>query len=228
MEKHIINNHLKYSLSKWIRWSAFIAGLILTFTHCTFNPTNKIDFNTQIKPILNKHCIHCHGGVKQNGGFSMMTREKIIAPTISGHPAIIPGNSIASEFIRRLTTTDIEERMPFEANPLGQREIDLLTQWVDEGAEWGVHWAYNAVKAIEVPKTEKALGTMNGAITTDWAKNDIDYFIAEKLTEKGLTPSPLAEKSAILRRVSLDLIGLPAPQEIADAFLQTENPISYQ
>ncbi|MFK7980213.1 MAG: DUF1549 domain-containing protein, partial [Saprospiraceae bacterium] len=227
MEKPTINSRLKYSLSAWIRWSAFIFGLILILTRCTSN-SNKIDFNTQIKPILNKHCIHCHGGVKQNGGFSMMTREKILAPTTSGHPAIIPGKPSASEFIKRLTTEDVEERMPFEANPLAQKEIDLLTQWVDEGAEWGLHWAYNSVETIEVPKTEKALGTVNGAIMTNWAKNNIDYFIAEKLTENDLTPSPSAEKQAILRRVSLDLIGLPAPKELATAFLRTENSISYQ
>ncbi len=207
--------------------ASMLIGFLFLLAQCT-NPTNKIDFNTQIKPILNKHCIHCHGGVKQNGGFSMMTREKIVAPTTSGHPAIIPGNSAASEFIKRLTAEDIEERMPFEANPLAQKEIDLLTQWVDEGAAWGVHWAYNAVKAIEVPKREKALGTLNEGITSNWAKNDVDYFIAEKLARKDLAPSPLAEKPTILRRVSLDLIGLPAPKEVADAFLRTENPITYQ
>ncbi len=205
-----------------------LLGLIFLLSQCTTNSSNKINFNTQIKPILNKHCIHCHGGVKQNGGLSMMTREKILAPTTSGQPAIIPGNPSASEFISRLTAEDVEERMPFEAHPLAQKEINVLTQWVKEGAEWGLHWAYNPVEAVAIPKIEKALGAVDGQMTTDWAKNDIDYFIGKKLAENHLSPSPLAEKSAILRRVSLDLIGLPAPKELATAFLSTQNSISYQ
>ncbi len=223
-----MKDYFKNIIPKWIILGSMLLGCVLFLNQCTFNTTPSIDFNTQIKPILNKHCIHCHGGVKQNGGFSMMTRAKILAPTDSGQPAIIPGNPSSSEFIKRLTTADLEERMPFEAASLQEPEIDLLTQWVKEGAEWGLHWAYNPVEKVTVPKTEKALGAVNGEMTTDWAKRDIDYFIAEKLAEHNLTPSPSAKKNALLRRVSLDLIGLPAPKELATAFLRTENPISYQ
>lgn len=225
MKRHIsLKNNLLFE--RVLLNSIMLFGFLFLLTQCTNH--SQIDFNTQIKPILNKHCIHCHGGVKQNGGFSMMTREKILAPTDSGYPAIIPGNPAKSEFIRRLTLEDEEERMPFESPSLSEEEITLLSQWVKEGAQWGVHWAYQPVEQVCVPKTEKALGALNGSTTPNWSKNNIDYFILEKLSENDLVPSPLAKKEAILRRVSLDLIGLPAPQELAMAFLREENPISYQ
>ncbi len=213
---------------KWGISAGALVTLLFLFNQCNFNQSEKIDFNTQIKPILNKHCIHCHGGVKQNGGFSMMTRASILAPTTSGKAALIPGNPNNSEFIKRLTAEDIEERMPFESNPLPPAEIELLTQWVKEGVEWGLHWAYNPVQKIEIPTTKKALGAVSGALASDWASNEIDYFINKKLIENDLTPSPLANKNAILRRVSLDLIGLPASKELSDAFLRKDNPITYE
>lgn len=213
---------------KWAILVGLLCAIIGLFHQCNFIQTEKIDFNTQIKPILNKHCIHCHGGVKQNGGFSMMTREKILAPTNNGKPAIIPGNPNNSEFIKRLTTEDIEERMPFESPPLPASEIELLTQWVQEGAQWGLHWAYNPVQNVAISSTEKALGNVSTNLATDWVSNEIDYFINKKLIENDLSPSPGANKNAILRRVSLDLIGLPAPQALADAFLKKDNPITYE
>lgn len=228
MSNRLIIIFLNQALPRWTITTGTLFTLLLLFNQCSLKTNNKIDFNTQIKPILNKHCIHCHGGVKQNGGFSMMTRETILTPTNSGKQAIIPGEPHNSEFIKRLTTEDVEERMPFETNPLRASEIDLLTQWVKEGAEWGLHWAYNPVQKIEVPKTEKALGTTSGEVPSNWASNEIDYFIKEKLVANDLAPSPVASKNAILRRVSLDLIGLPAPKELSIAFLRKDNPITYE
>jgi len=188
----------KKILPKWVVIGGVLIPLLFLFNQCNFNTKEKIDFNTQIKPILNKHCIHCHGGVKQNGGFSMMTRASILAPMTSGKSAIIPGDPTNSEFIKRLTAEDIEERMPFEANPLSSSEIELLTQWVKEGAEWGLHWAYNPVQKIEIPKTEKALGAVSTELASDWASNDIDYFINKKLVANDLTPSQLGKAEEII------------------------------
>ncbi len=228
MSIQLPNIFSKKILPKWVVTIGTLVALLFLFNQCNFTNKEKIDFNTQIKPILNKHCIHCHGGVKQNGGFSMMTRESIVAPTTSGKPAILPGNARNSEFIKRLTTEDVEERMPFEGNPLSSTEIELLTQWVNEGAEWGLHWAYNPVQKIEVPKRAKALGAVSAKSIVNWERNNIDYFINKKLIANDLTPSQLADKNAILRRVSLDLIGLPAPKALSDAFLRKDNPITYE
>src|SRR5882672_3029072 len=101
-----------------------------------------VDFTTQVKPIFNKNCITCHGGVRQKGGFSLLFREEALAKTKSGKFAIIPGDPGHSELIRRITLHDPEDRMPYKHDPLPQAEIDILRRWIKEGAHWGEHWAY--------------------------------------------------------------------------------------
>ncbi|HET9487084.1 MAG TPA: c-type cytochrome domain-containing protein, partial [Chryseosolibacter sp.] len=103
----------------------------------------KIDFSTQVKPILNKRCISCHGGVKQNGGFSVLFREEAVDTLESGKHAIVPGDVAHSEMIRRINERDPELRMPYKEEPLTREEINILTKWIEQGAEWGEHWAYN-------------------------------------------------------------------------------------
>lgn len=213
----------------WILIVSSLCGLLLVLNQCSLNNSPRVDFNTQVKPILNKHCIHCHGGVKQSGGLSMMTREKLLAVTDSGQKAIIPGAPHNSEFIKRLTTDDLEDRMPFEEPPLSKNEIEVLTQWVKEGAEWGLHWAYQPIEKISIPAvTEKALGAVDNQLDSNWGINNIDRFIFKQLKENKLTPSKVADKRAILRRVSLDLTGLPAPKNIADQFLNANQYKAYE
>lgn len=181
-----------------------------------FSTEKKIDYNTQVKPILNKKCISCHGGVKQSGGFSVLFREEALAKTESGKPAIIPGKPNESEFIRRLTLTDPEERMPYKHDPLPAGEIKILKNWVKQGAVWGKHWAYISVEKQTLPDED------------DWGNNDIDRFIAEKLNDEKLSPSAQADKPTLLRRVSLDLTGVPAPDVVAKTFLNDKSEKAYE
>ncbi|MDB5231877.1 MAG: hypothetical protein JWN76_2682 [Chitinophagaceae bacterium] len=179
----------------------------------------KIDFSTQVKPIINKKCITCHGGVKRESGFSLLFREEALAKTRSGKPAIVPGDPGASEMIRRLHLKDPEERMPYKHQPLSDDEINILTQWVKQGAKWGEHWAYVAVKPVEVPKAGRNLFGLLPADKWEWPKNDIDYFIYDALQKKDIKPSPPADKAMLLRRVSLDITGLPPTQSLTTQFL---------
>ncbi|GAB3702014.1 hypothetical protein GCM10027592_30940 [Spirosoma flavus] len=190
----------------------------------------RVDFNTQVKPILNKNCIACHGGVKKASGFSVLFRHEALAPAKSGKPAIIPGDADASEMIRRLTLTDHEERMPLEADPLKPEDIDILRKWIDQGAEWGDHWAYTRIEKPEVPK----IGTFWSRLgiaehqEQNWAKNEIDHFILEKVREHDLKPSPEANKATLIRRLSLDLTGIPPTEkEVAD-FMNDTSPNAYE
>lgn len=187
----------------------------------------KIDFNTQVKPLLNKKCIVCHGGVKKDGGFSILTQEEALGATQSGKPAIIPNDPEGSEFIKRLTHSDPEERMPYHEEPLNKDEIAILKQWVKEGAAWGTHWAYQPLKEIEIPKSRWLWGLLP-APRPDWVKNDIDYFILDKLKKENLTPSVEADKKTLLRRVSLDLTGLPASENLKNQFLNDNSPKAYE
>jgi hypothetical protein len=144
--------------------------IVLAITAVVIYPSDPIDYNTEVKPILNKKCITCHGGVKQEAGFSLLFEEEAFAPTKSGKPAIIKYKPEESELIRRLHLTDPEERMPYKHNPLSKEEIKILTTWIKEGAKWGSHWAYQKVKEPEVP-----------SINDNWVNNNIDKYILEKL-----------------------------------------------
>ncbi len=199
--------------------------LLLTIITSCSSSSEKIDFSTQIKPILNNKCITCHGGVKKNGGFSVLFKEEALANTKSGKPAIIPGNASESEFIKRLHEEDPELRMPYEKPKLSDEEIDLLTRWIDQGAEWGNHWAYSLPEKVDVPAfTQEAGFDINTA--TPFIQNNIDNFIAARLKSEKLTPNSPAENNIISRRVALDLTGLPPDQKLHQAFLSGE--ISYE
>ena len=178
----------------------------------------EVDFNAEVRPILNAKCITCHGGVKQSGGFSLLFREDALGNTKSGKPAIIPGHPGKSAFIKLLTHHDPEERMPLGKEPLTPDEIAVLERWIRQGAEWQDHWAFVKPAAI-TPPTHRA---------DTFVRNGIDPFILEKLPAVGLKPSPEAPKETLLRRVTLDLTGLPPTPAERDAFLKDTSPGAYQ
>ncbi len=109
-----------------------------------------IDFSADVKPIINRKCISCHGGVNKQAGFSLLFRKEALDTTESGKPAIIPRNPSESEMIKRLTSKDPEERMPYEHEPLSEDEIQIFTNWIKQGAKWGEYWAYTPVALQEL------------------------------------------------------------------------------
>jgi hypothetical protein len=139
----------KLAAKKWL----IILALVVIVALCYFfiPSGSKIDFNSQVKPIFNKKCIACHGGVRQKSDFSLLFRTEALAVAKSGKRAIIPGNANGSELIKRISSSDPDERMPYKHAPLSKNEIDILKQWINEGANWGDHWAYVSVKPVEVP-----------------------------------------------------------------------------
>jgi Protein of unknown function (DUF1553)/Protein of unknown function (DUF1549)/Planctomycete cytochrome C len=187
-----------------------------------------IDFNTQVKPILNKNCITCHGGVRRQADYSLLFRSEALKKTKSGKYAIVPGDATRSEMIRRIKLNDPEERMPYKHTPLKNYEIEILTRWINQGAKWGDHWAYVAVKKQKVPVPQPSLFGLIPAKKTDWVKNDMDYFIYDKLKSEKLQPSGEADKATLLRRVSLDITGLPPSENIAQQFLNDTSNNSYE
>jgi len=185
----------------------------------------EVDYSTDVKPILNQHCISCHGGVKKNAGFSLLFEDEAMAATESGHPAIVPGDADGSEFISRLKEKDPEVRMPYNKPPLNKEEIETLTNWVNQGAKWGKHWAYTPPVKPFVPST--TLQASIGASTSNpFIQNDIDHFIADKLKENKLQPSVEADQMTLLRRLSLDLTGLPPNEDLVKMWQSGQ--ISYE
>ncbi|MDQ3536273.1 MAG: DUF1549 domain-containing protein, partial [Bacteroidota bacterium] len=195
-----------------------ILGIFIIWISFFLIPEKKeIDFNTEIRPILNKNCITCHGGVKRSGGFSLLFPEDALEPNESGKAAIVPGHPGKSEMIRRITHTDPEVRMPPEKAPLSEDEINLLTRWIEQGAEWQNHWAFVKPEVVDVPQ-----------LSSDWIKNEIDPFVLQKIEQNGFHPSVQADKSSLLRRVSLDLTGLPPTTSDLQLFLEDNSPDAYE
>ncbi|MBC7892752.1 MAG: DUF1549 domain-containing protein, partial [Sphingobacteriaceae bacterium] len=178
----------------------------------------KIGYNDQIRPIFNKKCIVCHGGVKKSGGFSLLFREEALGKTKSGKPAIVPGDADDSELVNRLQHHDPEFRMPLDAPPLSETEISLVKRWIDQGAEWEEPWSYRPPdRTLSPPDVGKG-----------WARNGVDRFVFQKLATDSLKPAPQAHRATLLRRVSLDLTGLPPTPAEAAVFLKDTSPNAYE
>jgi len=187
-----------------------------------------VDFNAEVKPIFNKKCITCHGGVRRKADFSLLFRSEALGKTESGKPAIVPGHPEKSEMIRRISLKDPEDRMPYKHEPLTPEEIDILKRWIKEGAKWGDHWAYIPVKPVEPPKPAGSYFGLIPAAKNEWIKNDIDYFIWDKLQKEKINPSGESDKANLLRRVSLDITGLPANDSITRAFMKDSSAGAYE
>ena len=183
-----------------------------------------LSFNRDIRPILSEKCFVCHGpdakASGKMGGFRLDTRDTAVVPAPSGDTPIVPGDSNASSIIRRITHTNPKLAMPPPAAKVRvtDEQVALLKRWIDEGAKYQGHWAYESPTRPTPPET-KHIG---------WVRNDIDRFIAARLEQDHLAPSPSADKATLIRRVSLDLVGLPpTPQEI-DAFVNDNAPDAYE
>lgn len=211
--------------------SVTVTIAIIGLTAFNINPfSNSVDFNTEVKPILNKHCVACHGGVKKAANLSFLfSQEALNTKGKSGKVAIIPGDAEHSEFYKRLITNDLDERMPKGKDALKQEEIDVLKKWIDGGAKWGEHWAYQKPEKPDVPSVGGFFARI-GLFKDDetrFAKNEIDHFILAKLKQEGLTHSPEADKGTLLRRVYLDLTGLPPTEPQLQEFLTDKSENAY-
>lgn len=186
-------------------------------------PTQQpIQFGRQILPILSGHCFQCHGpDARQRQADLRLDEEASAKQARDGGAAIVPGKTEASEVYRRIVSPDPDERMPpDEANrPLSAEQIALVKRWIDEGAGWGGHWAFEQLTRPDVPR----LG-----VFADRAENVIDSFVFARLAREGLTPAPEASRETLIRRLSLDLTGLPPTPADVDAFTSDTSPNAYQ
>ena len=193
-------------------------GLLLWQGTGLLFPRDEVHFSTDIRPILNQNCVQCHGGVRQKNGVSFIYRDEALGVGKSGRRTIVPGDPSASELIARVTSKDPEVRMPYHAAPLSTKQIELLRRWIEQGAKWEDHWSFVAPKPQAIPSVKHA----------NWPKQPLDRFILARLEKEGLQPSPEASKAELLRRVSLDLIGLPPTAEEQAAYLSDSSPNSYE
>ncbi len=180
-----------------------------------------VDFRRDIRPILNKNCAGCHGGVKQASGVSFIYREAVLGRGKSGAFVVVPGQPEASGLIKRITSSDPDERMPppdDHPEGLSEEAIAKLTAWVEQGAVWEDHWAYEAPRVAELPEVARA----------GWARFGVDRFIQARLESESLAPGPEASPEQWLRRVHFDLTGVPPTLEQLDEFLSQPSEEAYE
>ena len=181
------------------------------------------DFRRDVRPIFSDRCYTCHGpdAATRMSPLRLDTQEGALGRASTGRPVISPGNPDESELILRLVAEDPARRMPPQAlghDPLSPAEIDTLREWVRDGAEWAQHWAFEPVHRPD-PGARPA---------SAWERNPIDRFVLARMQAAGLTPSPQAAKAKLLRRVTLDLTGIPPTAEAIRALLADRSPQAYE
>jgi hypothetical protein len=184
----------------------------------------QISYNFHIRPILSDKCFACHGpdANKQEAGLRLDVEEAAYAALKEspGKFAIIPKDVNGSELYHRIVSNDPNEMMPPpESNlSLTQEDIGLIKKWIEEGAQYEPHWAFVSPKKGALPKVK----------SENWPRNEIDYFTLSKMNKLGLDPNDQAEKHELLKRISLDLTGLPPTPEMISAFEKDNSPEAYE
>lgn len=178
-----------------------------------------VQFSDHIRPIFAAHCTACHGGVKQAGGLSFVYEDRVLAEADSGVPIVVPGDAEASYLIERVVDPDPDSRMPpSDHGPaLSDQEIALLKKWIEQGALWAQPWALVAPQPHHLPTVSEP----------DWCRTSIDNFVLARLEEEGQDQTQEATRRRWLRRVSLDLVGLPPTLAEMRDFEQDDHPDAY-
>ena len=206
--------------------AAFTVALLLsTGPHATSAeisaPKAKIDFLRDIRPILSDKCFACHGpdDAKRKAELRLDTADGAHKPLPTGTFAVVPGKLAESELIARITSDEADAVMPPRktGKPLTAAEIDRLKSWVEQGGSYQQHWGFVAPKRPASPKVDRP----------EWVRNPVDAFVLARLEKEGLKPSPAADKVTLLRRLSLDLVGLPPTLQEVDAFSVDNRPDAY-
>src|SRR5215510_7783638 len=195
-------------------------------------PQRQVDFKRQIEPIFARNCYQCHGAKKAMGRLRLDDKESALKGGLSG-AVIIPGDSKQSLLMKRILGEGDVARMPMGGDPLMPTQIALIRRWIDQGANWSGddqsappesqsaikrHWAYVKPVRPALPRVKNQ----------SWVRNPIDAFILARLEKEGLRPSPEADKATLLRRVYLDVIGLPPGVKELDEFLADAWPDAYE
>ena len=184
-----------------------------------------VDFQRQIRPILSDNCFQCHGpdSAARQADLRLDLRESALKARPNGAP-IVPGKSADSLLYQRVSDADATFRMPppDSRKQLTAAQVALLKRWIDSGAPWKEHWAFQAPVKPKPPAVPAAVNT------AAWVRNPIDRFILAKLEEKGLAPAPAEGQRALIRRVALDTTGLPPKPSEIETFLQDTQPNAYE
>ena len=203
----------------WVGWLCLVSGLLRLSAAV---PSGKVDFNREIRPILSDRCYACHGPDegKRKAGLRLDVEADAFRELKSGQRALVSGDPEKSSLVQRIVSTDPDELMPpaKHGKPLSAEQVALLRRWVTEGATWERHWSF-------IPPQRPPLPPVSDA---QWPRNELDHFVLARLEGEGLQPNPEAERTALVRRATFDLTGLPPTIEEVDAFLADRSPDAYE
>ena len=198
-----------------------MGSLLIRTNAAAPDPSERVDFSSQIRPILSAKCYPCHGPdeAARKAKLRIDLREEAIATHKHGHPIDL-GNPAGSEILKRVLSTDPEEVMPppEAKNPVKPEEAELLRRWIAAGAVYSPHWAWTKPQRPPLPSVQSA----------QWPRNGLDYFVLNGLEKRGMKPSAEAAPETLVRRLSLDLTGLPPSPEVVEAFQRDPSPVAYE
>src|SRR4051812_37384630 len=191
-------------------------------TWARLSPAADLSFSRDVRPILADNCFKCHGHDEQQrkGKFRLDVAESATKPGKSGHVPIVAGKPDESELVKRITASNPDDRMPpvTSNKHLTAEQIETLKQWVAQGAKYEAHWAFTPPVRPDVPEVRGK----------DWGRTPIDRFVLARLEKEGMKPSHEADKITLLRRLYLDLIGLPPTPKEVDKFLTDTSNDAYE
>jgi hypothetical protein len=212
---------MKVSFSRIALAPSLVFGFCLSFSLMVQAEEPEVRFDRDIRPILSDNCFHCHGPDSEHreADLRLDLREDAIKDH-DGSIAIKPGDLANSQAWQRIISSDEDEVMPpKESNKhLTKTQKDLIKRWIESGAEYTTHWAFVAPKKAPLPKVKQS----------DWVKNPIDHFILSELEKKGWQPNSEADRRTLIRRVTLDLTGLPPTPAQVKAFVEDKSPNAYE
>jgi len=202
-----------------VRGFLMISGMLVSLASVSWSAEPQApDFAREIQPVFAKRCYKCHGPNAAEAGLRLSSREDALKSLESGRSAVVPGNLETSELLKRVRSTDETLRMPPEGKPLTPEEIKALEAWIQQGATWSAHWAFEKPRRPKVPRPAGQ----------SWVRNPIDAFVLRGLEAAGLQPAAPVDKVGLIRRAYYNLIGLPPSATQVDAFLADKSPEAFE
>jgi hypothetical protein len=206
----------EFTCPSWALCVSLLAGISLAQ-----GARDAVDFQREVRPILSENCFQCHGPDKATrmANLRLDTREGVFSKRAAG-VVVVPSDPKSSLLYQRITHEKAAMRMPpeFSHKTLTEQQKDTLRSWIEQGAPFKEHWAFQAPARSALPAVKAA----------NWPRNPIDHFVLTKLESAGLNPAPEADRRALIRRLSLDLIGLPPTPAEVEAFAADNSPAAYE
>lgn len=214
----------EHSLMQRTIWLGVMAGCLTAMPMMAAEPKRTIDFNRDIRPIFSNKCFQCHGpdAAERKGGTDGLRLDTLAGATadLGGHAAIVAKDPVASLALVRMASSDPDLVMPpaSTGKKVTAAELALLTEWVRQGAPYAQHWSYVAAVRADVPQVDDPV----------WSRSPVDRFLRARLKQEGMTPLPEADRATLVRRVALDLTGLPPTRADLQAYLRDQSPDAYE